>query len=123
MGDTSIEWTDKVWNPDAKRIIASNGYVLIRVGRGHHLADVRGYAYEHLVVWVSAGFTRPSRSRLLHHISGVKTDNRLGNLKLMSRAEHNHLHNSEKERKDNGQFGKKAAGRLLDGKEHNEFPA
>lgn len=32
------------------RSIASNGYVLIRVGTGHHLADVRGYAYEHRVV-------------------------------------------------------------------------
>lgn len=32
------------------RSIASNGYVLIRVGAEHHLADVRGYAYEHRVV-------------------------------------------------------------------------
>jgi hypothetical protein len=27
------------------RSLASNGYVLIRVGVGPHLADVRGYAY------------------------------------------------------------------------------
>lgn len=32
------------------RSVASNGYVLIRVGVEHHLADVRGYAYEHRVV-------------------------------------------------------------------------
>lgn len=34
-------------NPNWKggRTIASNGYVLIKVGKEHHLADVRGYAY------------------------------------------------------------------------------
>lgn len=39
-------------NPNWKggRSIASNGYVLIKVGTGHHLADVRGYAYEHRLV-------------------------------------------------------------------------
>jgi hypothetical protein len=30
--------------------IASNGYMLIRVGVNHHLSDVRGYAYEHRLV-------------------------------------------------------------------------
>lgn len=32
------------------RSIASNGYMLVRVGLSHHLADVRGYAYEHRLV-------------------------------------------------------------------------
>src|SRR4051812_41815968 len=32
------------------RSIASNGYIIVRVGVGHHLADVRGYAYEHRLV-------------------------------------------------------------------------
>jgi hypothetical protein len=30
--------------------LASNGYILIRVGNDHPLADVRGYAYEHRLV-------------------------------------------------------------------------
>lgn len=45
------------WNTGEKnglwkggRSVASNGYVLIRVGVDHPLADVRGYAYEHRVV-------------------------------------------------------------------------
>lgn len=29
--------------------IASNGYKLIFVGKQHHLADIRGYAYEHRI--------------------------------------------------------------------------
>ncbi len=32
------------------RTITQKGYVLIRVGKDHHLADVRGYAYEHRLV-------------------------------------------------------------------------
>lgn len=32
------------------RVVTDHGYVLIRVGRAHHLADVRGYAYEHRMV-------------------------------------------------------------------------
>lgn len=32
------------------RSVASNGYMLVRAGVGHHLADVRGYAYEHRLV-------------------------------------------------------------------------
>jgi len=38
-------------NPNWKggRTIASNGYVLVKVGPSHHLADIRGYAYEHRV--------------------------------------------------------------------------
>lgn len=32
------------------RTVASNGYVLVRVGTDHHLADVRGYVYEHRLI-------------------------------------------------------------------------
>lgn len=37
------------------KIISSHGYVKVRVGSEHPLADPNGYAYEHLLVWVSAG--------------------------------------------------------------------
>lgn len=32
------------------RIVTPDGYVMIRVGRKHHLSDCRGYAYEHRMV-------------------------------------------------------------------------
>ena len=115
--------------------VGSSGYVKLRVGKGHPLADPNGYTYEHLVVWVSAGNCRPSRDEILHHINNDKTDNRLENLQVMTRAEHNRLHNLGKQRCPNtGRFlrenpeqpmtrvGKKAAGRTLDGRTWDEAP-
>lgn len=46
------------WNHE--KLISSHGYVKIRVGKGHPLADPNGYAYEHLLVWVAAGNNRPA---------------------------------------------------------------
>jgi hypothetical protein len=71
------------------RSVASNGYVLFLVGREHHLADVRGYAYEHRIVAEAAigRMLRPGEQ--VNHINGVKTDNRPKNLQVVaSIAEH-----------------------------------
>ncbi len=109
------------WNKD--KVVATSGYVKIRVGRTHPLADPNGYAYEHLLVWVSAGRSVPPKGMLIHHINEDKHDNRLDNLEMQSRADHNRLHNMDKLRDPvTGRFGKSRAGRLLDNQEHNEYP-
>ncbi len=92
------------WNNG--RIISDDGYVKVRVGVGHPLADPNGYAYEHLVVWCSAGNARPSNDETLHHRNEDKTDNRIGNLELLTRGDHNSLHIAERGRRPNGQFEK-----------------
>ena len=71
------------------RSIASNGYVLVRVGVDHPMADVRGYAYEHRIV-ASATLGRPLLpGELVHHRNGIKTDNRPENLEVCEgNAEH-----------------------------------
>jgi len=107
------------WN--SGRMLNDDGYVKVRVGVGHPLADPNGYAYEHLLVLCSAGRTRPVEGETLHHRNDDKTDNRLDNLELLTRGDHNALHIAERGRRANGQF-EKAAGRLLDGVEHNGFP-
>lgn len=108
------------WN-DA-RLLSSQGYVLLRVGKGHLLADPNGYAYEHLVVWMSAGKPAPADDEILHHRNEDKTDNRIRNLELLKRGDHNRLHNEQRERDSFERF-KKAAGRLLDGREWDEYPS
>jgi hypothetical protein len=83
--------------------VASNGYVLVRVGKDHHLSDVRGYAYEHRLVAESKLGRRLEAGEIPHHINGVKTDNRPENIQVVSCvAEHRSLHRS---RKDLKQFG------------------
>lgn len=77
------------------RSVASNGYVLLRVGVGHHLADVRGYAYEHRIVAEKKIGRRLLPSEQVHHIDGDKKNNSPDNLDvLQSIAEHRSHHRS-----------------------------
>ncbi len=108
------------WKPGSR--VGSTGYVKVRVGKGHPLADPNGWAYEHVVVWCAAGNPRPMRGQILHHINKDKTDNRLKNLALMKRGDHNAHHLSVDLRRcpTTGRF--LAAGRLLDGRTHDDMP-
>ena len=74
------------------RLIASNGYVLLR-RPGHANADVRGYIYEHRFV-AAEKIGRPLRpGEHVHHINGNKQDNRPENLEVVaSAAEHSLRH-------------------------------
>lgn len=74
------------------RTITQRGYVLIRVGKDHHLADVRGYAYEHrLVAEQEIGRFLDDREEV-HHINGDRSDNRPSNLEVMSASLHRQVH-------------------------------
>jgi hypothetical protein len=108
------------WNHNA--IYDDRGYKKVRVGRNHSLADPNGYAYEHLIVWISAGNALPKSGELIHHKDENKEDNRIENLELKTKAAHNSLHNAKRGRDVNGRFLPKAAGRLLDGRTWDETP-
>lgn len=70
-------------------VLASNGYILIRVGTGHHLSDVRGYAYEHRIVAEKKSGRRLNGGEVVHHINGDRKDNRPSNLAIVNgNAEH-----------------------------------
>ena len=77
-------------NPNWKggRTITQHGYVLVKVGTEHSLADVRGYAYEHRVV-AEAMLERPlTSSELVHHKNGDTQDNRQENLEVLPDIAH-----------------------------------
>ena len=95
------------WNKG--KLLTDDGYVKIRVGLNHPLADPNGYAFEHLVVWVSAGNPIPNENELLHHKNEDKQDNRYGNLELKTRSNHNTLHNALRGRDGLGRFLPKQA--------------
>lgn len=80
------------------RSVASNGYVLVRVGKGHHLADVRGYAYEHRLVAEENLGRRLRPGEQAHHINGDKQDNRPANIEVLDIADHR----AEHRRRDRG---------------------
>jgi hypothetical protein len=109
-GSANHRWNDS-------RILNEDGYVKVRVGRDHPLADPNGYAYEHLVVWCAAGRPRPGRGQLLHHQNEDKTDNRLSNLELITRAEHGKHHIADRARGADGRLLPKPAGLT-----HDAFP-
>lgn len=64
------------------RSVASNGYVLVKLP-GHHLADVRGYVYEHRLVAEQKLGRRLLKGEIPHHINGVKADNRPENIQVV----------------------------------------
>lgn len=65
------------------RVLASNGYVLIRVGTAHHLADVRGYAYEHRLIAEEKIGRRLEPGELVHHKDENKQNNSPDNLEVV----------------------------------------
>jgi hypothetical protein len=68
--------------------VTKGGYVLLRLATGHWVAEHR-WLMEHYI-------GRPLASNeIVHHVNGVKGDNRLDNLQLVTPAEHPSLHRAE----------------------------
>lgn len=86
------------------RSVASNGYVLIRVGLKHHLADVRGYAYEHRLVAEKILGRRLRRGEQVHHKDKNKANNKPSNLEI-HKDQHSHFFEHRKR-----ESGKRAPG-------------
>lgn len=74
------------------RHVASNGYVIVRVGVDHHLADVRGYAYEHRLAAESILGRRLRPGEVVHHLDGNKANNSHDNLEVVTRPQHQARH-------------------------------
>ena len=68
----------------------SYGYILIWLGP-------RQYEFEHRVIWEAAHGAIPD-GWVLHHINGIRDDNRLENLEAMPRQKHNHRHDDHDRR-------------------------
>lgn len=74
-------------------IKAHHKYVLVFVGKHHHLADCRGYAYEHRINAEKKIGRRLKKGEFVHHIDEVKWNNDPDNLKVYpSRAHHFEQH-------------------------------
>ena len=65
----------------------TNGYITIWIPE-HHRASKQGYAYEHILVWEQTHGRKVPKGWVVHHLNGVKTDNRPENLHAMPNGEH-----------------------------------
>lgn len=85
--------------------VMNHGYRCIYIPEHPHARDGK-YVYEHRLVMeeVLNRYLDPLKD-VVHHINGVKTDNRPENLVVTNRAEHAKIHDS-RIRKQNGQFVK-----------------
>lgn len=99
------------WN--AGQIVSSHGYVKVRVGISHPLADANGMAYESLVIWVSAGRPRPPRGWVLAHSNDDHADSRIENLELLTIAENNRRQNAKRLRDAHNRLLSKVASNLV----------
>lgn len=67
------------------------GYIL-KKRPGHHRADKNGYVMEHILVWEEATGIQVPKNCCIHHLNGIKSDNRIENLCLMEYGAHTTYH-------------------------------
>ncbi len=67
------------------RYVSRGGYCLI------YQPDKQGYTPEHRLVWEEANGRRLPDGWVVHHLNGVRTDNRPENLVAMSRSKHGRI--------------------------------
>lgn len=72
------------------RFIA-HGYVHLYMP-DHHLANPKGYVREHRLVWEQANGKRLTPDMSVHHLNGIKDDNRPENLIALPNTEHSKTH-------------------------------
>ena len=73
----------------------SSGYIELLLP-DHHRARGNNYVFEHIVVAEKSIGRKIFASEHVHHINGVKTDNRPENLQVLTHGEHTKLHSKER---------------------------
>jgi len=73
--------------------VSARGYV-VEYRPGHPMAARNGWAYQHRVVMMKLLGRPLLKTEVVHHKNGVKTDNRLENLELMTARQHVREHHA-----------------------------
>ncbi|MEK6881049.1 MAG: HNH endonuclease [Nanoarchaeota archaeon] len=84
-------------NPNWKGgICKSKGYIYIKKPE-HPYCNINGYIQEHRLIIEQYLCRYLNKDEHIHHINGIKTDNRIENLQIINNSNHIKLHHSEKE--------------------------
>lgn len=81
-GDLNYQWSG------GRKL--SKGYVLI-YRPNHHRANYEGFVREHILVWEETHKRKLYKGEIVHHLNGVRDDNRQENLVAKRRGCHIHL--------------------------------
>ncbi len=73
------------------RYICPRGWVMVHIP-GHHLADCRGYVYEHRLIAEKILGRSLNKGEIVHHIDGNKQNNDESNILVLTHAQHSRLH-------------------------------
>ena len=84
------------WKGGRKK--TKKGYIQI-LKKDHKRADRNGYVFEHIYVFEKETGIEVPKSCVVHHINGIKDDNRIENLCLMTFGAHTAYHNMERNNK------------------------
>lgn len=82
---------EKCCNWKGGKKINRKGHVLV-LRKGHPMADKQGYVLEHRLVMAEYLGRMLRSDEIVHHKNGIKTDNRIENLEIMTNSEHTKLH-------------------------------
>ena len=85
---------DKHWNWKGGRRKSSEGYVGIYVYPDdplYPMADKAGYIYEHRLLMARMLGRCLDHTEIVHHLNGIRDDNRIENLELMPDRKHRRL--------------------------------
>ena len=80
-----------------------SGYLYIYNPK-HPKCTKKGYVAEHRLIAEKMISRYLTDDEVVHHINGIKTDNRKENLKVMTKSEHIKYHLSQKKRGKDGKF-------------------
>lgn len=83
------------WTGERQPIRMPNGY-LLEHAPDHPKANKRGYVRQHILVAERLIGRYLALDECVHHLNGVRDDNRPTNLTVMTKLEHNRLHARER---------------------------
>lgn len=84
---------EKNYNWKGGRILTGDGYW--RVYKPDHPNASRRYVLEHRLIWEETNGKRLPSGWIVHHLNGIKTDNRPENLTAMKRSGHTRIEMGE----------------------------